>query len=147
MMREPLEVHLRRFYGEEELYRFDEEVADIQAFIRGRKPYAAQHLKENFGLEGCLAPVEIEMPDMAAGQITLNTITPAFDEQGKWKGEYFTDYPITISAAANEGYRFAGWEISAGQEKETIAETSLELEIPVNGLHVKAVFEREGSGK
>lgn len=51
------------------------------------------------------------------------------------------------SAAANEGYRFAGWEISAGQEKETIAETSLELEIPVNGLHVKAVFEREGSGK
>lgn len=147
LMREPLEVHLRRFYGEEELYRFDEEVADIQAFIRGRKPYAAQYLKENFGLEGCLAPVEIEMPDMAAGQITLNTITPTFDEQGKWKGEYFTDYPVTISAAANEGYRFAGWEISAGQEKETIAETSLELEIPVNGLHVKAVFEREGSGK
>ena len=36
------------------------------------------------------------MPDMAAGQITLNTITPTFDEQGKWKGEYFTDYPITI---------------------------------------------------
>ncbi len=147
LMREPMEVHLRRFYGEEGLYRFDEEVADIRAFIKRRRPYAAQHLKENFGLEGCLAPVEIEMPDMAAGQITLNTITPTFDEQGKWKGEYFTDYPITISAAANEGYRFAGWEISAGQEKETIAETSLELEIPVNGLHVKAVFEREGSGK
>ncbi len=147
LMREPMEAHLRRFYGEEGVYRFDEEVADIRAFIKGRKPYAAQYLEENFGLEGCLATVKLEMSDTAAGQITLNTITPTFDGQGKWKGEYFTDYPITISATANEGYRFAGWEISAGQGMETIEGTSLELEIPENGLCVRAVFEKEGSDK
>lgn len=140
LMTEPMEVHLRRFYGEESLYRFDEEVADIRAFLERRKPYAAQHLKEQFGLEGVPAPVEIEITDALAGRISLNTVTPTFDGQGKWRGEYFTDYPITLSATANEGYRFVGWEITGGQETDIITETSLELEIPETGLHIKAVF-------
>lgn len=146
LMRAPMEVHLRRFYGEEGLYHFDEEVEDIRTFIKSRRPYAAQHLKENFGLEGALASVEIETTDISAGEIILNTIAPTFDGQGKWKGEYFTDYPITLSVMVKEGYRFAGWEITAGQEKETISEASPQLEVPEGGLHIKAVFEKEGSG-
>ena len=65
-----------------------------------------------------------------------------FDEQGIWQGEYFTDYPITLSATANEGYRFIGWELVDEQEKETVAEASLELEIPEEGLYLRAVFEK-----
>lgn len=145
LMREPMAVHLTRFYGRESLYRFDEEVEDIRAFLERRKPFAAQYLKENFELEGVLAPVEVEVTDGSAGCIVLNTITPTFDGQGKWTGEYFTDYPITLSATVNEGYRFAGWEVGTGQEKETIAEASLELEIPKTGLHLRAVFEEEGT--
>ena len=40
LMRAPMEVHLRRFYGEEGLYHFDEEVEDIRTFIKagGRMP-------------------------------------------------------------------------------------------------------------
>lgn len=140
LMREPMEVHLRRFYGEESLYRFDEEVADIRAFLEGRGPYAAQYVKENFGLEGVPASVEIETTNTDAGRIALNTITPTFDGQGKWQGAYFTDYPITLSAAANEGYDFAGWEITDGGKTEVITEPSLELEIPETGLRIKAVF-------
>lgn len=145
LMREPMEVHLRRFYGEDGVCRFDEEVADIRAFIQHRRLYAEQFLKDNFGLEGVPAPVEIETTDASAGHITLNTISPTFDGQGKWEGEYFTDYPITLSATADEGYCFAGWEITAGQDKGTIVETSLELEMPKNGIHIKAVFEKEGT--
>lgn len=142
LMKEPTETHLRRFYGEESLHRFDEEVADIRAFLEHRKPYAVKYLKENFGLEGVSAPVEIETTNVLAGRIVLNTITPTFDGQGEWKGEYFTDYPVTLSVAVNEGYRFVGWEISKGQEKETSMETSLELEVPENGLRLRAVFEK-----
>lgn len=145
LMREPLETHMTRFFGEESLYRLDEDVADIRAFIRRRGPYAVQYLKENLGLEGVPAPVEMETTDASAGHITLNTITPTFDGQGRWEGEYFTDYPITLSATADEGYRFVGWKITAGQEEEIIEETSLELEIPKTGLHIKAVFEEEGT--
>lgn len=145
LMREPMEVHLSRFFGRDSVYRLDEEVADLQAFLRRRKPYAAQYLKENFELEGELAPVEIEMTDPGAGRIVLNTITPTFDGQGKWRGEYFTDYPITLSVAAGEGYRFAGWEITDGEESSLVTETLVELEIPNDGLYIKAVFEEEGT--
>lgn len=145
LMTEPMEVHLRRFYGEENLYLFDREVADIRAFLEQRKPYAAQYLKEDFELEGVLAPVTLETTDASAGCITLNTVTPTFDGQGKWEGEYFTDCPITLSVAVGDGYRFAGWEIVTAQGKETVAETTLELEIPETGLRVKAVFEEEGT--
>ncbi len=145
LMREPLEAHLTRFYGRERLYRLDEEVADVRAFIKRRKPYAAGYLKEDFGLEGVLAPVEIEMADPCAGRVVLNTITPTFDERGKWQGEYFTDYPITLSVTAGEGYRFAGWEITTGEEKEIITETLLELEIPETGLYIKPLFEEDAA--
>lgn len=114
-------------------------------FLKRRKPYVAQHLKENFGLEGQLVPVTLETTDLDAGHILLNTITPTFDGQGKWRGEYFTDYPITLTAAAGEGYRFAGWEITDGKESNLVTEISMELEIPDNGIHIKAVFEEEGT--
>lgn len=145
LMREPLEAHLTRFYGRENLYRLDEEVEDIRTFIKRRKSYVARYLKENFGLEGVLAPVEIETTGYYAGQVVLNTITPTFDERGIWQGEYFTDYPIRLSAAAGDGYRFDMWEITAGGKKEFITETSLELEIPETGLSIKAVFEKDGT--
>lgn len=145
LMREPLEAHLTRFFGDRSLYRLDEEVADIRMFLKRRKPYVAQHLKENFGLEGQLVPVALETTDLDAGHILLNTITPTFDGQGKWRGEYFTDYPITLSVTAGEGFRFAGWEITDGQEKKMVTETSVELEIPNDGLYIKAVFEEEGT--
>ena len=145
LMREPLEAHLTRFLGDRSLYRLDEEVADIRMFLKRRKPYVAQHLKENFGLEGQLVPVTLETTDLDAGHILLNTITPTFDGQGKWRGEYFTDYPITLTAAAGEGYRFAGWEITDGKESNLVTEISMELEIPDNGIHIKAVFEEEGT--
>lgn len=145
LMREPLEAHLTRFFGDRILYRLDEEVADIRMFLKRRKPYVAQHLKENFGLKGQLVPVELETTDLDAGHILLNTITPTFDGQRKWRGEYFTDYPITLSVTAGEGFRFAGWEITDGQEKKMVTETSVELEIPNDGLYIKAVFEEEGT--
>lgn len=94
-------------------------------------------------MEGVLAPVRIETTDTAAGSVVLNTITPTFDEQGKWQGEYFTDYPITVSASAGEGWRFAGWEVDAGESHEYLAEASVKLSISESGLSIKAVFEKE----
>lgn len=142
-MKEPLERNLDRFFGRDYSGSPEEEMADIGKFLANRKPYIEEQLKENFGLEGEAVSVGLETTDASAGSITLNSITPTFDEQGKWEGEYFTDYPVTLSAAVNEGCSFVGWEIVTAQGKETIAETTLELEIPEEGVHVKAVFEGE----
>lgn len=142
-MTEPIDVHLKRFFGSSQTYRLEDEMNNIRNFLANRRPSIAGYLKENFGLEGGLAPVEIETSDTAAGSVILNTITPSFDGQGKWRGEYFTDYPVTLSVTVKEGYRFAGWEVDAGESHERIGETSVKLEIPESGLSVRAVFEKE----
>lgn len=143
LMTEPLDLHLKRFFGSDQPYRPEDEMENIRTFLANRKGGIARCLKEDFGLEGDLATVEIETTDAEAGSVVLNTITPTFDEQGKWQGEYFTDYPVTVSAKAVEGWRFAGWEIDGKENPECIAEASMELSIPESGLSVKAVFERE----
>lgn len=141
LMAEPLAVHHTRFFGSDDSFRLEEEMEDIRSFLAERKSYIAGYLKEDFGLEGVPAPVQIETTDTGAGSVVLNTVTPTFDKEGKWQGEYFTDYPITLSVTVNEGYRFAGWEVDAGENHESISETLLQLEIPETGLSIKAVFE------
>lgn len=143
LMTEPIDVHLKRFFGSDQPYRLEDEMTNIRTFLANRKACITGCLKEDFGLEGVLAPVRIETTDTAAGSVVLNTITPTFDEQGKWQGEYFTDYPITVSASAGEGWRFAGWEVDAGESHEYLAEASVKLSISESGLSIKAVFEKE----
>ena len=73
-------------------------MADIQSFLDGRSSYIVEYMKNGLGLTGTLAPVTVEISDTAAGSVVLNTIEPVFDENGRWRGEYFTDYPVTVTA-------------------------------------------------
>lgn len=147
LMSEPLDIHHIRFFGSNYAFELEQEMENIGDFLANRKSFIIGHLKENFGLEGMPAPVKIEMTDADAGSVLLNTITPTFDGQGRWQGEYFTDYPITLSVTVNEGYRFAGWEVDAGEGCESVGGPSLELKIPESGLNIKAVFEEEEEGR
>ena len=45
---------------------------------------------------------------------------------GSWDGSYFTDYPITVTALANDGYEFLGWKGDADSTDSTIT-------LPVDG--------------
>ena len=141
LMTEPMGVHRKRFFGESDEQLFLDSVADVQIFLDNRKPYIVQYLKDDFGLSGIPAPVEIEINDPAAGSIVLNTIKPSFDSDGKWCGEYFTDYPITITASANDGYRFVRWDNDAISESKS-TDASIELSVPEAGVKIKAVFEK-----
>lgn len=104
-------------------------------FFLERYDYITIYLAEEFQLTGTLEPVEIAINDEEGGSITVNTSTIKFSE-GVWDGKYYTDYPITITAKAKDGYRFAGWEGDVERTDEVI-ETSVE-----GGLKLKAVFEK-----
>lgn len=144
LMYEPLNMHIDRFYGKGAApYRLDKEIADIRNFLEHRGAYIAQYAKEHFGLTGTLATVAIETTDSDAGNVILNTSDIPFGNDKKWNGEYFTDYPVMVTAAAEDGYHFAGWEIDRGQGFERVDGTQLELDVPENGLSVKAVFEED----
>lgn len=142
LMEGPMHVHIKRFYDTENAPKYMDAVAEIQNFLDNRKPYIVQYLKDDFGLSGVPAPVEIELSDPDAGGIVLNTIEPPFDSDGKWSGEYYTDYPITLAATANDGYRFVKWEIRDSNRQEALSEDTIETNISEQGISVKAVFEK-----
>lgn len=141
LMEVPMTAHLRRFYGAENTYRFIDDAVGIQNFFNNRKPYIVQFLKDDLGLNGTPATVELEINDAASGNIILNSIEPSLGDNGKWSGEYFTDYPITLTAAANDGYRFVQWQCNAIPQNEITNET-IELSITEQGVSVKAIFEK-----
>ena len=98
-----------------------------------RPDYAKAHLAEEFGLTGTPDVVSVSVADPNMGSIQVNTSRIDLS-RGNWKGEYFTDYPITITAVANEGYEFLGWKGDADTTEDTIT-------IPVDGgISLEAVF-------
>lgn len=141
LMETPTNEHLKRFYGAEGTNKFMNEVSDIQGFCDNRKPYIVQFLKDDFGLTGALASIELEINDTAYGSVILNSIEPVFGDDRKWSGEYYTDYPITLTAVTNDGYRFIRWQSDTLSENESTNET-IELSFTEKGTLIKAVFEK-----
>lgn len=141
LMETPTTIHLKRFYGGESADRFMDEISSIQGFLNQRSEYIVQFLKDDLGLTGTPACVELEINDIASGNIILNSIEPSFSDDGKWSGEYYTDYPITLTAAANDGYRFVRWESNALTGNDSAGE-SVELPVTEKGITIKAVFEK-----
>lgn len=107
---------------------------EFHQFFRERKQYVVPYLIDEFNLTGTTESITIKSTN--GGTIKLNTITPDLS-QGSWTGEYYTDYPLTLSALPDKGYRFICWEgdISA-------AEPTIEIVLPKGGIQINAVFEK-----
>ncbi len=98
-----------------------------------RPAYAARHLAEEFGLTGTLETVSVTTADPSMGTVTVNTSVIDLSRKN-WSGQYYTDYPITVTAAAKDGYEFLGWK----GDIET-AESTVTLTVE-GGLSLDAVF-------
>ena len=126
----------RRFddmaFAEESLNLYIEE---IDNFFKNRFLTAMKELKEQFGLEGELAEITIAQNIPEGGFVQLNTAALAGET---WSGQFFTDYPILLTAVPAEGYHFAGWRGDV-----TGTEDRMEVSLPENGLRVEAIFEKD----
>ena len=91
-------------------------------------------LAETFDLKGSLEPLAVRNNTPEGGYVTVNTATL---DHGDWQGQYFTDYPISLTAIPKEGYRFAGWQGDAAG-----LDPSLKLTLPPGGIQLEAVFEK-----
>lgn len=136
-MDKPMSVHLKRFFSFDDNSRYLQEIAHIQRFFDERKPYVEQYVKEDLGLSGTAVPVTVEINDPAAGSIQVNTIRLTFENSSCWQGTYFTDYPVSLTAVPNAGYRFGGWE-----NDDFLEDAHIELELGSQAARVRAVFEK-----
>ena len=102
-------------------------------FFRDRPAQAAQHLAQEFGLTGTLETVTIATSDASLGTVQVNTSVVDLSD-GSWSGQYFTDYPITVTASPAPGAKFVGWQGDVESDQNTIT-------VPMDGgVHLEAVF-------
>ena len=106
-------------------------------FFVKRPEYMLKSLRNEFGLTGTLEEVTIAVNDTEGGKMHINTITPEL-EDGTWTGLYLTDCPVTITAEANPGYRFVGWNDDCSITDETI-----KVDVTKGGICLIAIFEKE----
>lgn len=107
----------------------------MDGFFEKRPAYAALHLADEFSLSGTVQPVTIHTKDAAMGTVTVNTSVIDLAD-GSWSGNYFTDFPITVTATANEGYRFLGWK-GAADSSDAILTINVD-----GGIVLEALFAR-----
>lgn len=105
-------------------------------YFRKRPAYALKHIAEEFELTGVPETVTICTANPEMGSVVVNTSKIDLTS-GSWSGQYFTDYPITVTASAEEGYRFAGWKGDADT-----AENTLRVSVD-GGITLEAVFAKE----
>lgn len=101
-----------------------------------RHSYAIEHLKFAFELDG--EACEVSLSIGAGGQVWINT-AEAYCEDGTWSGTYISGLEITLTAAAEPGWEFAGWEGSVSSDSETIT-----LVLTEQGVDLTAVFVQTG---
>ena len=139
---------------------FWDNIAILDEYMQKRPAYIISYLTDAMGLSGATGQVTLQTACLSSenmssgtvadyrdntagelssegGYIVLNTITP-MPEQGEWQGTYLTDYPVTATAVAEEGYRFVGWQGSYESTEETI-----EADVTQEGICLRAVFEAE----
>jgi len=117
------------------------------SFFEKRFEYIVPLLAKEFDLEGTLEEIAISVNDEAAGYVTINTVAPALRE-GCWRGRYYTDYPVTVTAVPSEGYEFTGWRIgdknALPEDSGIFADTEqIQIFLEQGGCSLEAVFESE----
>lgn len=132
--RQIVKSHRRFFDGDFSEDEFEGYMREIDDFFRDRFPFAMESLAEKFGLTGSLETLTVLNRTLEGGTVTVNT---ASSDREEWEGRYFTDFPLTLTATAREGYRFAGWQGDVTGEQEQI-----EVSVPTGGLVLEAVFEK-----
>ena len=141
---------------------FAEQVEELRVFFTNRFDYIVPYLATHFELNGGLvsltlsadfsggtlpesrtdAPLESgasENTDVSENTVTLNTLNLNLTD-GSWQGQYYTDYPVTLTAQIPDGYEFLRWEISGGTIVEGHEESSV-IQVQLEGdTAVRAVF-------
>ena len=109
-------------------------------FFETRAEHVIPYMAEEFELTGTQEKVTLSS-NISGAPITLNTISPelrASDGIYSWTGDYFTDYPVTVTADAPN---FSHWEVTANGSVLRLTDNTIEVPVSTGGVEIHAVFE------
>lgn len=99
---------------------YEQKINELANYLDGRYRVYPELMQEIFGLSD-IATAEIKTDDR--GAVYVNSTAKGITDN--FKGKYFTDYPITVTAAANDGSTFKGWKYSGCTLSDENAETTV----------------------
>lgn len=96
---------------------WEDEVDRVRSYGEQRTAQVKEHVRQHFGLD-VPRSLTLAMNNTDGGDIRVNTVTPNGIGNGEltpaWSGDFFPDYPVTLTAVPREGYRFVEWQIENG---------------------------------
>jgi hypothetical protein len=112
---------------------WESNVESIREFARARPDKLRQDLIDHFNLSKGIASMTIASSDLSKGTIQINTIDPG---DFPWTGQYFRDFPPTLTAKPKDGSVFLRWSGDS-------TSTSPTIELPLNSVTVSvtAIFQ------
>ncbi len=108
-----MEEQIRRWRTmDDSIHVWEENVENLREFARIRPDILRQQIIKRFGLPGT-ATLTLQT-DSSKGHIQVNSIsitrdTPGVVDPANWRGIYFQDVPVNITAVPGPGYQFSGW--------------------------------------
>lgn len=113
--------------------KWQHQVRIMRTFAAERPDILREYLMDYFPA-GALRPVNVVASD--GGTVYVNNNISV--RQKLFEGQYFENYPITVRAVADYGYRFVRWE-GVDVEEEV---RGFQLELSKEKYELKAVFEK-----
>lgn len=108
-------------------------VQTMRNFANNRVLHVQSHINQQFIRAGIFEVTLSNSPSLA-GNIKLNTIEVPGDS---WKGKYFENVPISLTAKAVRGYKFSNWEVNGVNVLDKTIEVNLK-----KATTIKAVYEQ-----
>jgi hypothetical protein len=100
--------HTQRWRAPASAVAWSNQIQVLRDFAVQRPAYMRQHITNAFRLPGYVT-VTLRVSDTNAGAIQVNTVAVSPPTNAPWIGTYFRGNPLTFTARARPGYRFARW--------------------------------------
>ena len=128
-----IDNHLKKWNGSKDYWLAN--ILEMKAFATVRTSNVFSHIKVQFSFQS--PQIITAQADSLQGLIQLNSLKLS---NFPWKGSYFPNVPITLTALPKLGYKFVKWTgIATGSNLATIKV------VPQANLILTAVFEKDGN--
>lgn len=112
-------------------------VQTMRNFAMNRVPYVQSHINQQYIRAG-IYEVTISNYPSNAGSVKLNTIEVAGE---LWKGKYFENVPVSLTAKPVRGYKFDYWEVNGAENQEKTIQVNLKKATTIKAVYQQTVDE------